>query len=60
MARKPLGRPLSLTDEDLDQLANVTEQDILQAQQLITADLDEQYQNLLLAEEDDDLERGDG
>jgi hypothetical protein len=42
--------PLALSDEDLDRLAEITEQDIVMANQFITRALDPRYKNLLLAE----------
>jgi hypothetical protein len=42
--------PLNLSDEDLDRLAEITEQDIVTANQFITRSLDPRYKNLLLAE----------
>lgn len=56
--RRPKGKPLDLTDEDLDALAEITEADILRAQQRWQRSADPQYKNLLLAEEEepDDLQ----
>lgn len=42
--------PLPLTDEDLDRLAEITEQDIVVANSFITKHLDPRYKNLLLTE----------
>jgi hypothetical protein len=42
--------PLSLTDEDLDRLSEITEQDIVIANSFVTKHLDPRYKNLLLAE----------
>lgn len=47
---KPDLTPLRLSDEDLDRLAEITEQDIIEAQRFITQHLDKLYKNLLLAE----------
>jgi hypothetical protein len=42
--------PLPLTDEDLDRLSEITEQDIVIANSFVTKHLDPRYKNLLLAE----------
>lgn len=42
--------PLNLSDEDLDRLAEITEQDIVEAQRFIARHLDKRYKNLLLAQ----------
>ncbi len=42
--------PLDLADEDLDRLAEITEQDIVVANRFITRSLDPKFENLLLAE----------
>lgn len=42
--------PLDLSDEDLDRLSEITEQDIVIANQFITRQLDPKFKNLLLAE----------
>ena len=52
--RQPKGEPLDLTDEDLDALAEITEADILRAQQRWQRSVDKRYKNLLLADEDEE------
>lgn len=42
--------PLTLSDDDLDRLTEITEADIVIAQNFITRQLDRLYKNLLLAE----------
>lgn len=42
--------PLDLSDEDLDNLAEITLKDIVIANGFITKQLDPRYKNLLLAE----------
>lgn len=42
--------PLDLSDEDLDRLAEITEQDIILANSFAARHLDPLYKNLLLAE----------
>lgn len=42
--------PLDLSDEDLDRLSGITEQDIMIAQRFVTRWLDPEFKNLLLAE----------
>ena len=51
--------PLNLSDEDLDRLAEITEQDIMEAQRFIARHLDAQYKNLLLAEDQELAEAED-
>lgn len=41
--------PLNLSDEDLDRLSEITEQDIVIANRAITKRLDPRFKNLLLA-----------
>jgi len=47
---KPDLTPLNLSDEDLDRLAEITEQDIVIANSFAIKALDPRYKNLLLAE----------
>ena len=47
----PLGKPLELTDDELDQLAEVTEEDIKAAQKFWRQEAPAEYKNLLDAEE---------
>lgn len=42
--------PLDLSDEDLDRLSRITEQDIIIANRFATRWLDPKFKNLLLAE----------
>lgn len=42
--------PLNLSDEDLDRLAEITEQDIILAQRFAARNMEQLYKNLLLAE----------
>ena len=42
--------PLDLSDEDLDRLAEITEQDIILAQRFAARNMEQRYKNLLLAE----------
>lgn len=42
--------PLNLSDEDLDRLAEITEQDIILAQRFAARNMERLYKNLLLAE----------
>ena len=42
--------PLNLSDEDLDRLAEITEQDIILAQRFAARNMRRRYKNLLLAE----------
>lgn len=42
--------PVSLSDEDLDRLAEITEQDIILAQRFAARNMERLYKNLLLAE----------
>lgn len=42
--------PLDLSDEDLDRLSGITEQDIMIAQRFITRWLDPEFKNSVLAE----------
>ena len=51
MARELI--PLNLSDEDLERLSEITEQDIIEAQQFITSALDKPFKNLLLATVED-------
>lgn len=44
----------NLTDDQLDQLAQITDQDVLAAHQFITQALSKRYKNLLLARPTDD------
>lgn len=39
---------LNLSDEDLDRLAPITEQDIIIANRFVTAEVDPEFKNLLL------------
>ena len=41
--------PLDLSDEDLDRLSEITEQDIIIANRFVTRRLDPKFKNLLLA-----------
>ncbi len=50
MMPQPDLTPLDLSDEDLDRLSGITEQDIMIAQRFITRWLDPKFKNLLLAE----------
>ena len=54
--------PLPLTDEDLDRLAPITEQDIVIANSFVKKTVDREFQNLLLAESQElvELEEGNG
>lgn len=54
--------PLVLSDEDLGRLAEITEQDIVIANQFIAKALDPKYKNLLLAESQElvELEENNG
>lgn len=47
---KPDLTPLNLSDEDLDRLAEITEQDIILAQRFAARNMEQRYKNLLLAE----------
>lgn len=47
---KPDLAPLDLSDEDLDRLAEITEQDIILAQRFAARNMEQLYKNLLLAE----------
>lgn len=42
--------PLPLTDEDLDRLSPITEQDIVIANSFVEKTVDREFQNLLLTE----------
>lgn len=42
--------PLPLTDEDLDRLSPITEQDIVIANSFVKKTIDREFQNLLLTE----------
>ena len=54
--------PLDFSEEDLDALAEITEADVLNAQQAWRRHADRRYENLLVAEEElpdaGDTERG--
>jgi hypothetical protein len=54
--------PLDLSDEDLDRLSEITEQDIVIANRFITKQLDPEFKNLILAvsQELADLENDNG
>lgn len=54
--------PLDLSDEDLDRLSEITEQDIIIANRFVTRQLDPKFKNLLLAvsQELADLEESNG
>lgn len=41
--------PLDLSDEDLDRLSEIAEQDIIIANRFVTKQLDPKFKNLLLA-----------
>lgn len=41
--------PLDLSDEDLDRISEITEQDIVVANRFVTKHLDPKFKNLLLA-----------
>lgn len=49
----PLGKPLNLTDEDLDDLSKVTPTDIEKAKQLWRNTAPEEFQSLLDAQPED-------
>lgn len=51
--------PLDLSDEDLEILAEITDQDLITAQQFIAKALDPKYRNLLLAEDQELVESED-
>jgi uncharacterized protein YdaT len=53
----PLGKPLELTDEQLDQLAQVTPIDIEKAKAFWRAHAPEEFKDLLDAETTEDQER---
>lgn len=48
--------PLPLTDEDLDRLSPITEQDILIADSFVKKTVDREFKNLLLTESQDLVE----
>jgi hypothetical protein len=48
----PLGKPLDLTDEELDALAEVTEEDIVNAKKLWRKSVDSEIADLLDAVEE--------
>lgn len=52
----PLGKPLPLTDEWLDELAQVTPADILKAQAFWRAHAPEEFKDLLDAQTEEDQE----
>ena len=49
--KTPLGKPLELTDEELEQLAEVTEEDIEIAKKFWRKEAPAEFKNLLDAEE---------
>lgn len=51
--------PLPLTDDELDELAEITLQDIAAAHSFILKALDKRYKNLLLAEDQELAEEED-
>lgn len=54
--RVPLGKPLDLTDEQLDELAQITPTDIEKAKALWRAHAPEEFQDLLDAETQEEPE----
>jgi hypothetical protein len=52
----PLGKPLDLSDEDLDELAEITPADIVEAQSRWREDAPAEFKNLLDAEPTDEGE----
>lgn len=52
--------PVSLSDEDLDRLAEITEQDIILAQRFAARNMERLYKNLLLAESQELVELNEG
>ena len=47
MAKVPLGKPLELTDEELDALVEITEEDIQAARRLWIESVDDEIKGLL-------------